>query len=284
MNSSSGWTKRPNTSKDRVVLYAGFLIDQGKKSTTVRPYVSAIRSVLMDDEVILNENKYLLTSITKACKLINDKVRTRLPIQSGMLKLILKQIDREYDTQCYLKALFKAMVAASYFGLLRVGEVTLSQHVIKARDVHIGMNKNKILFILRSSKTHGEDSKPQIVKISGKPIPIKGSYVTRGQAGAFNIDMCPFVILQAFASRRPDEEEFNEQFFVFADNSPVKPTQMHTMLKSMISKAGFDSNLYDTHILHIGRASDLLKLQFSVETIKKIGRWRSSAIYTYLRN
>ena len=32
-----------------------------------------------------------------------------------------------------------------------------------------------------------------------------------------------------------------------------------------------------------GWLSDLLKMGFTVETIKKLGRWRSNAVYAYLK-
>ena len=82
---------KPQTWEDRIVLYAGYLIDQGKKSTTVKSYISAIKAVLLDDGVQLCEDKFLLSSITKACRLVSDHIRTRLPIQKGLLKLILKR-------------------------------------------------------------------------------------------------------------------------------------------------------------------------------------------------
>ena len=52
-------------------------------------------------------------------------------------------------------ALYMALFSTAYFGLFRVGELTASKHVVKAVNVRIGQNKNKILFILDSSKMHG---------------------------------------------------------------------------------------------------------------------------------
>ena len=58
------------------------------------------------------------------------------------------------------------MIASGYYGLLRVGEIATGCHAIKAKDVHVAMNKRKILFILRTSKTHWMDVKPQQIRIS----------------------------------------------------------------------------------------------------------------------
>ena len=45
--------------------------------------------------------------------------------------------------------------------MLRVGEMALGPHTIKACYVHVGHSKDKILIYLYSSKTHGEESSPQ---------------------------------------------------------------------------------------------------------------------------
>ena len=265
-----------------MVLYVGYLVHQKRKSSTIRSYISAIRAVLREDGVILNENKYLLTSLTKACRWINDQVRTRLPIQMGVLEVIIKHVREYFITQPYLEILFSAVFASAYFGLLRVGEVTLSEHVILAKNVHVGENKRKIRFILRTSKTHWSDVKPQIVKITQKEKKNHGYQHYQHRSDPLRV--CPFTILQKYLRNRPISLTLDEQFFVFADNSPVKPANARNTLKIMLTKAGLDPSLYGMHSFRIGRASDLLKYNFSVETIKKLGRWHSNAIYTYLRN
>ena len=71
---------KPDSWEDRLVLFIAYLIEQKKKSSTIRSYISAIKSVLVDDSISLNQDKYLITSLTKACKYQNDTVHTRLPI------------------------------------------------------------------------------------------------------------------------------------------------------------------------------------------------------------
>ena len=51
----------------------------------------------------------------------------------------------------------------------------------------------------------------------------------------------------------------------------------------MLHIAGFKDELYSVHSVRMGRACDLLKLGLSVESIKKIGRWRSNAVFRYLK-
>ena len=51
----------------------------------------------------------------------------------------------------------------------------------------------------------------------------------------------------------------------------------------MIKDMGLNKYLYNTYSFHMGRALDLFKLGVAVEDIKDIGRWRSNAVYCYLR-
>ena len=135
---------------------------------TVKSYISAIKAVLADINIRVSEDRYLLNSLIRACRLHKaTSIRLRVPIQRPMLNMILKTtVNHFLDLgQVYLANLYAAMFSTAYYGLFRVGELAHSDHSVKGCDVHIGTNKNKILFILRSSKTHSKSSEPQIIKI-----------------------------------------------------------------------------------------------------------------------
>ena len=147
----------------------GYLVDTKKKSTTVRSYISAIKMVLLAEGIKLKEDKYLLNSLTRACKYMNDRVVPKLPTWKNLLNIILNTTYELYmntSNQPYLCFLYRAILSTAYYGLLRVGELTKGEHPVLAKDVFIANNKNKMLFILRTSKTHWTDSKPQKVKIT----------------------------------------------------------------------------------------------------------------------
>ena len=172
--------------------------------------------------------------------------------------------------------MYKAMFAAAYYGLLRAGEVASGPHALKAKDVYVGKNKNEFLFILWTSKTHGYDNKPQMIKITST----KRSHQT--QSSAF----CPYKLLRDYSRIRPDSlsDTSDEQFFVFRDRTLVTPDMMRKVLKTALKKLNFKEDLFNLHSLRIGRCEDLYDLGLSVETIKKIGRWKSNAVFAYLRS
>ena len=71
---------KPNNWEDRVTLFIGYKIDQGMQSSTVKSYVSAIKKTLMTDGYPWDNQRVMLGALTSACKLVNDRVLTRLPI------------------------------------------------------------------------------------------------------------------------------------------------------------------------------------------------------------
>ena len=139
---------KPNTWEDRVTLFIAYKIQEGAKSTTVKSYVSAIKRILVDDGYPWDDQRVLLGSLTKACKIVNDRVHTRLPIQCGLLEVILFEVQRKFSDQFYLQILYQALFAISYYGMMRIGEVTNSDHVLKAKNIHAALNKDKILIML----------------------------------------------------------------------------------------------------------------------------------------
>ena len=159
--------KIPSTWEERLVLFVGYLMEQNKQSSTIKSYISAIKAILQEDRIKLSEDTYLITSLTKACRLKNDTVRVRLPIHRDLLIEIIPQVKRHFDQQHYLSILYQSLFITAYYGMFRVGELTSGDHPILAKDVHIAQNKDKVLFLLQTSKMHWKSDKPQIIKISG---------------------------------------------------------------------------------------------------------------------
>ena len=272
---------KPQTWEERIVLYIGYLVDTKKQSSTIKSYLSAIRAVLKIDGVKLSEDMFLVSSLTKACRLLNDKVKTRKPIPKNDLERLLHQVQSHFENdekginQPYLKILYQTLFATAYYGMFRIGELTAGSHPILAEDVQVGQNKNQIKFTLRSSKTHAQYNNPQVVKISSMTIPDR-----QAQGISEDSKFCLYQLLRIFGRIRGPCHK-GQPFFVFRDGSPVKPNHMSAVLKTILLEAGMNPSNFSVHSFRIGRSSDLLKLGLSVETIKKLGRWKSNAVFRY---
>ena len=269
---------KPSSWEDRASLFVAQLIEDGLQSSTVKSYVSAIKRILIDDGYQWNDSKILLAALTRVCRLINDRVRTRFPIQCGLLELILFEVQRHFlmKNQVYLVFLYQAIFILGYYGLMRVGELTQSEHTLKAKDMHLSTNREKLKIVLYTSKTHDEGSYPQNIYIR--------SHNTENATFYHDKNFCPFKVLENYLVIRNEYDIDAEQFFIFRDGSPVRPDQARAVLKLMLSKLGLNPALYDMHSMRIGRCSDLVhKFHYSVDEVKWIGHWKSSCIYRYIR-
>ena len=273
--------RKPALWEDKTTLFIGYLINKGTQSSSIKSYVSAIKRILVDDGYNWDDTKVLLSSLTKACRLINDRVHTRLPIQCGLLELILGEIRRYFmaKNQDYLEKLYLALISLGYYGLMRVGELTNteSNHALRACNVHIAQNKNKILLVLYTSKTHGLNNRPQKIKIEANNKEKSGHYKSR--------IFCPFQLLRNYLECRGSSYHSDtEQFFVFSDGEPVSAFHARELLTKMLTNLGLDPSVYGMHSLRVGRSTDLIKFNYSIDQLKILGRWRSNAVYKYVRN
>ena len=78
---------KPTSWEHRVLLFLGYLVNEKKKSSTIKSYVSAIRAVLAEVGHHLKEDKYTLHALTRACCLTNDKMLLRFPTRQIYLLL-----------------------------------------------------------------------------------------------------------------------------------------------------------------------------------------------------
>ena len=180
--------------------FNNFLIKLDKKpkfwedrtqSATVKSYLSVIKAILKSEHYKWTEDLVLLSILTRACRLQNDVLHCHLPIHKGLFELILFELQRIYDDQVYLRIWFSAVFCLAYYGLIRVGELAADDHPVRAKDVHMGTNKNKILLVLYSSKTHTRAQYPQKIKITAR----EDKYSVYNSTNQLGVFFCPFMIV-----------------------------------------------------------------------------------------
>ena len=265
----------PGTSwEEKTMLFGVHLVDTGCQSSTIKSYFSAIKHILKTDGYPWSNDKIMLVTLTRSCKLLNDSVKVRLPISYRLLDAILFEIERCYgDNQPYLEIMYKAAFSLAYYGLMRVGELTSGSHPVQARDVHMAHSKDSILLLLRTSKTHGKRNKPQRIKICTLNLPKLHKKF-----------FCPFRIVSQYITNRGNYMEDEEPFLVFSDRTPVTPNHFRCTLRCQLQKLDLDPTLYDTHSFRIGQTSDMYnKFHYTIDQIHKAGRWKSSAIFKYIK-
>ena len=254
-------------------MYSAALIQKGIQSSTLKSYISAIKSTLIDNNYKWNDDLIIVRTLTRACRKLNDHVKARFPIHAGLLELLLFELQKQLSQQHYLLQLYKAFFLLAYYGLFRPGELAMGSHPVLAANVHIGQNKDKMLFILYTSKTHGLESKPQEIKISSKNLDAK----------LLNRHFCPFNEFRSYSILRGNYVNPSDPFFVFRDNSPVCLHHVRQVLFKVITALNLNPKVYNLHSFRIGRSSDMVKADYTIEQVKRAGRWKSNTVYKYIR-
>ena len=193
----------------------------------------------------------------------------------GLLEQLLFETEWHLSCQPYLEQLYKTLFGIAYYGMMRIGEISHSPslHYVRAKDVHIAKNKDKILMILHTSKTHGRNKRPQKIKISRNEN-------LKGRDKFF----CPFKLMQQYmVMRGTGFSNEDEPLFILSDRSHVTPDMVRSMLRVLLNNLGLDTYLYNTTSFHSGRCVDMYKMGYSLEVVKRAGWWRSNAIYQYLK-
>ena len=65
---------------------------------------------------------------------------------------------------------------------------------------------------------------------------------------------------------------------------PVTVEQARNVLKQCLTNIGLDPYNYGMHSFRVGHTSDLIKYNYSLEELKKMGRWCSNTVYKYIRD
>ena len=227
----------------------------------------------------IDSESVLLSALTRACKLHYNTIQIKLPVQKGLLTILVNSIEKMFadNPQPYILKLYIAIFVSAYYGLLQISELARGSHAILAKNVHIGTNKKKIMFILKSSKTHNQSDKPQIIKLDALPGHVPSSQ-------RFYRHMCPFKVLKDYIQIQKPRKSEDEQLFVWHDRFPITQSQLRRMFQKLLLFNNFDCRLYKFHGIRAGWATDLMDMGILIKTIKKLGRWKSSSIYAYLRS
>lgn len=236
-------------------------------------YMSAIRHILALDGIQVPKSTCELAMIIHACKLHNDVLFIRLPIQLKLLNRMLQFVKDHYERnmgQLYLVAWLRAAFVMGYYGLMRILEITKGPHAVRAQDINYSHNKQRIVLYLRSSKTHLRADKPQIIHIQGNSK-LK--------------DCCPYKIITHYTNLRGRQAEYeDEQFLIHQDGTGITANQITSNFKQILINLQYDVTLYGFHSFRIGRATDRKKMGKSVKFIQDEGRWkREESVLQYIR-
>ena len=246
-----------------LATFISYLSCNGFASSTIISYTSAIGYAHRLSGTRDPTSSYLIQKLLAGATRLSPSMDTRLPITGIVLNMLINSLQTAISNQ-YDAVMLRAMFSVSYFGLMRVGEVTsttYSRASVFLQD--LTLTPSYATIAIRKFK-HNTGNRPFDIV-----LPAQSSAI------------CPVAALQDYLQFRGYA---SGPLFIFPDGSPVPRNFFVSRLRQCLIFAGLDPTLYKSHSFRIGGASHYAELGYSDSQIRLLGRWKSDAFKRYIRS
>ena len=252
--------------ENQIVAFIAYLSLKHMAPSTIASYVSGLSYVHKINMLPDPTNNFLVRKIIEGTRRQNRAEDGRLPITFEILTKLVSA-TQSVCSNTIEAALFSAAFSLAYFAFLRISEFTLRSKtanpslILQRND--IAFDNNHMTFILRHAKNnqHNIPTKIQLSRLQTHgPCPVacmtKYLKLTRHKVGPV---------------------------FMHMDGSPLTRFQFLSVLRKCLLFCDLDTSKFKSHSFRIGAASSCSAAGVSMATIQKWGRWRSSAVNSYIR-
>ena len=251
-------------STSHLSVFISYLHTEGYAPASIIAHSSSIgylhRILGHRDPMAANLIQKLLAGVTR----VYPPKPPRLPITIGILVQLINSVDKVVS-HYYHRALIKAMLSVGFFGLMRIGELTMSkENTIPLHMDQLTFTPSYMSITITNFK-HNQTLKPVEIPIQRQSI----------------IDICPVYHMCSYLLLRGFQQG---PLFSFKSLSPVPRQFFSKNLSQLISFSGFQGSRYKSHSLRIGGASYYASLGYSDSQIRLLGRWDSNAFVRYIRS
>ncbi|XP_053388436.1 uncharacterized protein LOC123544660 [Mercenaria mercenaria] len=253
---------------NRLAQYLANCYVQGLSYSTIRTRLSGLSYFHSIWSLTNPANNFVIRKLMYAIRIKVTQPDQRKPITIKLLQELILALDSLCQSS-YDKHLYKALYLVSFFGLFRIGEVSIT----KTGKGNVISNKNVCFY----------RKKQNITRVS---ITMNRYKHSKGQRAIVNLEknsvksLCPVVALERFLLRRP---ETSGPCFVLQDGRPLYSATVRSFLRKCISYIGLNSQEYTPHSFRIGGATHAYNLQVTPHQLQALGRWKSSAYKKYIR-
>ena len=206
----------------------------------------------------------LVQKILASTLKLKPRFDPRLPITLLILQQIVTALDNTVQSFMH-RYLLKAMFTVAFFGLMRVGEITMSKDKVVPLNLDQLVLSSSQALITISKFKHNKAMRP--VEI---PLPAQGLSL-----------ICPVRALDDYLNYRGLDKG---PLFCLSNLKPVPREFFIKHLRNALSFCGFPLDRYKSHSFRIGGASYYAELDFSDAQIRLLGRWDSDAFLKYIRS
>jgi hypothetical protein len=201
----------------------------------------------------------ILTGWKRVSKPKNDE---RSPITIDEMR-ILKNKLRGSDINPQDQHMMWSAFTLAFFGLLRVSEFTHSSQSSTEKPpalagCDVSLVADNLFVTIRKDKTNQ----------SGPPVFMKFKATSRS--------CCVVRSARNYISLRPPNGS-NLPFFVYKDGTFLTRQRLSAVIHKLLGPT------FKSHSFRIGAATTAAEAGFPVDTIRKLGRWKSNAYQTYIR-
>ncbi|KAM3936568.1 uncharacterized protein RB166_008366 [Leptodactylus fuscus] len=187
---------------------------------------------------------------------------SRRPVSYALLCRLVSALP-SICSSSYESLVFGACFSLAFFGALRLGELVPS-----SRSRPGGLLFEDVLLCNDSLRIRIRRSKTDSLG--------KGAWIPLQRVDG---DVCPVRSVSDYLSRRAQ----GSSFLVHESGFPVTSFQFRSVFNKSLSFLGADPSEYGTHSFRIGAATEASRAGLSVESVQRIGRWRSSCYAGYVR-
>ena len=246
--------------------FIAYLFQLKSSHSTIKCYLAGISFFSKINQFEDNAQKFVIKKLLEGIKRSGPVAKdTRLPITKELLLSVVRILNLTCSSEYEIK-LYKAAFSLAYHGLLRIGELAVSNrqtdHTISISDVAF---------------SHNGDLRVQIP--SSKTDQLGAGCVIFLQCQP-NSEICPCNLMRLFLKDRPPVPG---PLFCHYNGKALTRYQFVSVLKKSLERIGVNGTRYSSHSFRIGRATSLSMEGVPDEMIMQLGRWKSSAYKFYIR-
>ena len=247
----------------QLLTYLSYLSLKGLAPSTITTYISAVGYVHKMNSLPDPTNSFVIQKVLAAINRSQKTCDSRLPITQFLLNRLLDATELVV-TDLYQRHLTKAMFALAFYGLFRIGEITIqTSGIVPLSLKQVQVSNDKVIISITDFK-HNKTNKPFDIVI----------HKVGGQ-------FCPYLILIHYLVLRGCKPG---PLFCFSNQKHIPRSFFTSKLKCCLNFCGLNTRLYLSHSFRIGGASYLASLGLSDVQIKLMGRWSSDSFLRYIRN
>jgi site-specific DNA-cytosine methylase len=266
--------------------YAFFGVVRGLAWSTLNTRLYAIKRLHLDNGIHVDLTAMThLKTIMRGLKNMQGGAVRKLAVTKSVLLDV--HLHGGLDPAIWDDALTETAILTGFFFLLRSCEYLKTEHGVDAekclRMEHVTFYRNgKII----NGSNAGIRADRMVILVPYSKTDAMGVGVELDLDADEGNPLCPveaFNRLRSLDARRFHTSNATKQLFALADGRTLSKGRVHDVLKAAGARLGYDPKDFTSHSLRAGGASAMFHNGFSVEEIKKRGRWVSDSWKVYVQ-